>query len=170
MVSERYASVGGPKGIVKNSGRAGPAEHVDTMINKGCYNPTPKAGTRWSMYSYNMELAEDKPVKSSKSGPVTGFEYSKAVKYLGNLLLTLHAELGAAQDRLACDSVDYVGNSVDDGDRRPGRAAAERRRPADLLKSKWTATNNYLKKCAGANDEPGRAIQAKNCGDFLHGL
>ena len=35
------------------------------------------------------------------------------MKYLGNLLLSLHTELGAAQDKLACASVDYVGNSVD---------------------------------------------------------
>ncbi len=42
------------------------------LINKGCYNPTPSAGTRWSMYSYNLELAEDTPVKNSTKGTCHG--------------------------------------------------------------------------------------------------
>ena len=35
-----------------------------------------------------------------------------------------------------------------------------------MLKSKWTTTNNYLKKCAGANDDTGTSYPSKNCGDF----
>ena len=47
------------------------------LINKGCYNPTPSAGTRWSMYSYNLELAEDKPATT----PSGSFAYSPAIAY-----------------------------------------------------------------------------------------
>jgi hypothetical protein len=171
MVSERYASVGGPKGIVKDtivSGQPYAAEHVDTMINKECYNPTPSAGTRWSMYNYNLELAEDKPVKSTSKGPVTGFVYSKAVKYLGNLLLSLHTELGAAQDKLACANVDYLGNSVD-ANGNPNVPASSAPLPSGTcttLKAKWTTAQNALKKCAGADDDTGTSYPSRNCGDF----
>ena len=116
VVSERYSSVGGPLGIVKDTtnyplGNRCPAEHVDTMINKGCYNPTPKAGTRWSMYSYNWNSPRTSPSRAAPSGPVTSFVYSRAVTYLGNLLLSLHTELGAAQKKLACGNVDALGNT-----------------------------------------------------------
>jgi len=165
VVSERYSSVGGPRGIVKDTktitGQPVAAEHVDTMINKGCYNPTPKAGTRWSMYSYNLELAEDKPVKSSPNGPVTGFTYSRAVTYLANLLLSLHTELGAAQRNLACQSVDAIGNSG---------VLAPKPLPAATcisLQSKWTAANNAMKSCATASSTAA-SYPATVCSDFYN--
>ena len=146
-----------------------PAEHVDTMINKGCYNPTPKAGTRWSMYSYNMELAEDRPVKSSQYGPVTGFEYSKAVKYLGNLLLSLHTELGAAQDKLACANVDY--------DRQHRSTLTAIRHvlavPATVdlhvAQVEVDVAQNYMKKCAAAVDYRDE-LSEQELRRFLHGV
>jgi hypothetical protein len=149
VVSERYSSVGGPLGIVKDTtnifGQPVPAEHVDTMINKGCYNPTPKAGTRWSMYSYNMELAEDTPVKTLPSGPVTGFEYARAVNYLGNLLLSLHTELGAAQKKLACGNVDAIGNTL--------ALAGTPLPPATCaaLEAQWNVAQGYMTSCAAAS-------------------
>ncbi len=148
VVSERYSSVGGPLGIVKDTtniiGQPVAAEHVDTMINKGCYNPTPKAGTRWSMYSYDMELAQDKPVKSSPSGPVTGFAYSRTVTYLGNLLLSLHTELGAAQKKLACGNVDAIGNTgVLAGTPLPLATCA-------TLDGLWTTAQSSMTSCASA--------------------
>ena len=164
VVSERYSSVGGPMGIVKDTtnifGQPVAAEHVDTMINKGCYNPTPKAGTRWSMYSYNMELAEDKPVKSSKSGPVTGFEYSKAVKYLGNLLLSLHTELGAAQKKLACGNVDTSEIRSTHGDPTAGHAAAAATCAA--LEAQWTVAQSHMTSCAAASGDTGTSYPSRS--------
>ena len=66
-VSERVITAGGP-GSITDSGNKN--RYVDTLVNTGCFNPTKGAGTRWSMYAYNLELAPDKATcLRSSSGP-----------------------------------------------------------------------------------------------------
>lgn len=84
VVSERFSSVGGPRNVVPDipddpntmTDESYAAKHVDMLGNKDCFNPTCSAGTRWSMYSFNPQLAEDR---------AAGFSYAEPRKYLGNL-------------------------------------------------------------------------------------
>jgi len=156
VVSERFSSVGGPTGRVVDDSN-GDAEHVDTMINKGCYNPTPSAGTRWSMYSYNLELAEDKKKQNGS------FEYSPAIAYLSNLVLSLHTDLGAAQQKLACANVDAVGNAP----LVPGAAPPLTSATCASLYTQWSNAQDKLKKCAAAAQNPKNSAPNQNCNAFV---
>ncbi len=89
--------------------------------------------------------------------------YSKAVKYLGNLLLILHTDLGAAQKKLACANVDYR--------RQFGRRQRRCRPPSHrtpraivrctTLKYEVVDDPERLKKCAGADNDTGTAIRTR---------
>ena len=51
-------------GLVQD--KTNPNRYVDTMLNTGCFNPTKGAGTRWSLYSYNLEIAPNGPAVFGK--------------------------------------------------------------------------------------------------------
>jgi hypothetical protein len=112
-----------------------------------------------------MELAEDKPVKNSKNGPTTGFTYSRAVGYLGNLLLSLHTDLGTTQTELACKNVDEKGNTRQLGDQAPLSVA-----DCSTLNRKWSTAQAAVVKCAGAANDTGTSGPSKNCETFIKAL
>jgi hypothetical protein len=154
MVSERFTSVGGPTGTVSGPG----GEHVDMLTNKDCFNPTKGAGTRWSMYAFNLQLAES---SETDLDGVLKYTYSAPRRYLGNLLKSLYMDLFEAQTKLACSNVDAVGDSGVLPTAPPlGTSACQ------TLESSWTGTKDKLFKCIDAAVDPKTSQFDQNCGAF----
>lgn len=161
VVSERFTSVGGPRNIVldqpddPSTAAVDPyaGEHVDMLGNKNCFNPTSAAGTRWSLYAFNLQLAEDVPA---------GYSYAEPRKYLGNLLKSLYTDLADAQSRLACANVDAVGNLPFDPDAAPPLSSSV----CTTLASNWAGTKDKLFKCIDAAVDPKVSQLDQNCGAF----
>jgi len=159
VVSERFAGVGGPNGVVLDVANGpGPeddilAEHVDMLANKGCFNPTAGAGARWSMYAFNLQLAED---------DAAGYDYALPRLYLGNLLKSLYMDLADAQTRLACANVDAVGNLPFDPSAAPPLATGV----CQTLQANWSGTMDKLFKCIDAAVDPKQSQLDQNCGAF----
>ena len=161
VVSERFGSVGGPTGtMVDNLATPGvdETEHVDMLTNKGCFNPTQSAGTRWSLYAFNLRLAPVDPV---------GVTYAKPRLYLGNLLKSLYMDLQDVQQRLVCQSADGVGNTVDaNGNTILAAAPPLSGGACTNLQSNWDGTMDKLFKCINAAVDPKVSQLDQNCGAF----
>ena len=70
------------------------------LLNKACFNPTAAAGTRWSMYSYGLVLAEDKPVgRGSGQWPVRAHDRQEVLR-VARLVPVRGPEDGPGQFRL----------------------------------------------------------------------
>lgn len=159
-VSERFTNVGGPRNIVVDTADTSQAddvyegEHADMLLNSGCFNPTSGSGTRWSMYSYGLELAEDVQTGSTWS-------YSSAKVYLGNMLKSLHANLFDMQTRLACANADAVANTgmlPANQPVSPGTCTG--------LANSLTSTTDKLNKCVLATYDPKTSAIDQNCNAF----
>ncbi len=123
------------------------------LANKGCFNPTTGAGTRWSMYSYNLQLADD---------GTANYSYATPRLYLGNLLKSLYTDLVDVQrawsapmsmPSATCRSIPRP--------RRHCRASA-----CATLESKWVGTQDKLFKCIDAATDPKQSQLDQNCGAF----
>jgi hypothetical protein len=161
VVSERFTDVGGPRNVVLDiadnpvtlANEAYAGEHVDMLGNKGCFNPTSGAGTRWSLYSFNLQLAED---------GTADYSYATPRKYLGNLLKSLYTDLGDAQRRLACSNVDAEGNLPFNPAAAPPLAVSA----CTTLEANWSGTQDKLVKCINAATYPKVSQLDQNCGAF----
>jgi hypothetical protein len=155
VVSERFGGVGGPTGAVIDN-PATPlvdeTEHVDMLTNKGCSNPTAGAGTRWSLYSYNLALAETDP---------DGVTYAKPRLYLGNLIKSLYNDLNDVQNKLVCMSADASGNSTT-----PVATAPVSTAVCESLQADWGGTKDKLFKCIDAAVDPKQSQLDQNCQAF----
>jgi hypothetical protein len=134
VVSERYVSaVPGPMVVT-----TAPVKHVDTMANTGCYNPTKISGDRWSMYSYNLEVAPN----------------TDAV--FGKLVVSLYDDVEETRARLACTTYDAgagnapLSNSV-----------------CSKLRKLWLAGKAKLDACYSASIKPKSSAGSENCQAFL---
>lgn len=155
VVSERFTSVGGPNNVVVDS-PTNPAvvgEHVDMLANKDCFNPTKGAGTRWSMYSFNLQLADD---------GTPNYSYATPRLYLGNLLKSLYIDLGDMQRRVVCANVDAVGNLPFN----PAAAPPLSGSACTTLEANWDGTRDKLFKCIDAATDPKVSQLDQNCGAF----
>jgi len=167
VVSERFTNVGGPRNVVLDQPDdpstaavdAYAGEHVDMLANKGCFNPTSGAGTRWSMYAFNLQLAES--TETDINGALK-YTYAAPRRYLGNLLKSLYTDLGDAQTRLACANVDAVANLPFD----PGAAAPLSGSVCSTLAANWAGTQDKLFKCIDAATDPKVSQLDQNCGAF----
>ncbi len=135
-VSESYVTAGGP-GLVQD--KTNPNRYVDTMLNTGCFNPTRGAGTRWSLYSYNLEIAPN----------------GEAV--FGNLLSKLYDDLEETRAQLACKAVDKA---------LPGSAPPMRLSTCQALAAQWTAGRTLLNQCLASAQAPKAATFAADCQAF----
>jgi len=135
-VSEKFVTAGGP-GLVQD--RSNPNRYVDTMLNTGCFNPTRGAGTRWSLYSYNLEIAPD----------------TDAV--FGKLLSNLYNDLEETRAQLACKVADIV---------QPGSAAPLRFSTCQALASQWAVGRTLLNQCLASAQAPKAATFAAECQAF----
>lgn len=155
-ISERFTNVGGPaNSVVDTASSAG--EHADVLLNTDCVNPTSGAGTRWSLYPYGLELAEDLP----PSGTVTTWTYSPAKNYLGEMLKSLHASLFDMQTRLACANVDAIGDTMQLPEKQPVAPSA-----CSSLANTLTSTTDKLSKCVAATYDPKTSAIDQNCNAF----
>lgn len=155
VVSERFGNVGGPTGtVVDNTAtpNVDETEHVDMLTNKGCFNPTAGAGTRWSLYAFNLRLAPVSP---------EGTTYAKPRLYLGNLIKSLYMDLQSAQQKLVCQSADAVGNTTTPATVPPLSGSA-----CTTLQSNWDGTMDKLFKCINAATDPKVSQLDQNCGAF----
>lgn len=132
-VSEKFVTAGGP-GLVKD--KANPNRYVDTLLNTGCYNPSRGAGVRWSLYSYNLEIA-----------PNTDAVFAK-------LLATLYDDLEETRAQLACKAVDNVA---------PGTGAPLRPSTCTALATQWTTGKTLLNQCLASSNQPKAASFAADC-------
>ncbi len=151
VVSERFANVGGPNDDVIGAD----ADHVDMLSNKDCFNPTAGAGTRWSMYSYNLELADPAGAELTQAD---------AVIYLGEMVKELFLDLRAVQDRLVCENRDEIGNTGTLPPSAPlsGSACA----PNGGLTAAWNNTFDKAVKCIDATYNPKSSALDQNCQSF----
>jgi hypothetical protein len=135
-VSEKFINAGGP-GLVQD--KTNPNRYVDTMLNTGCFNPTKGAGTRWSLYSYNLEIAPNGPA------------------VFGKLLSSLYDDLEEARAQLACKAVDKAP---------PGSAPPMRSSTCLTLASQWTVGRTLLNQCLASAQAPKAATFATDCQAF----
>lgn len=135
-VSEKFIAAGGP-GLVEDN--TNPNRYVDTFVNTGCFNPTKGAGTRWSLYNYNLEVAPNGPDVFAK------------------LLSKLYDDLEEARDKLACRAVDGA---------LPGSAAPMRASTCSTLASQWTVGRALLNQCLASAQAPKAATFAADCQAF----
>jgi hypothetical protein len=154
MVSERFTSVGGPTGTVSGPG----GEHVDMLTNKDCFNPTKGAGTRWSMYAFNLQLAES---DEADNFGVVKYTHAAPRRYLGNLLKSLYDDLLEAQTKLACSNVDEIGDTGALPTAPPLATGV-----CSNLQSNWTGTKDKLFKCIDAAIDPKVSQLDQNCQAF----
>lgn len=158
VVSERFGNVGGPTGQVVDlsSTPFDDTEHVDMLTNKGCFNPTSSAGTRWSLYSFNLRLAPVDPTDATVT-------YAQPRKYLGNLLKSLYMDLQSMQQKLVCQSADAVGNDTAPAALSPLPALGT---ACTTLQTNWNGTKDKLFKCIDAAVDPKVSQLDQNCGAF----
>ncbi len=135
-VSEKFINAGGP-GLVQD--KTNPNRYVDTMLNTGCFNPTKGAGTRWSLYSYNLEIAPDGPA------------------VFGKLLSSLYDDLEEARAQLACRAVDKAP---------PGSAPPMRSSTCRTLAAQWAVGRTLLNQCLASAQAPKAATFAADCQAF----
>jgi hypothetical protein len=135
-VSEKFINAGGP-GLVQD--KTNPNRYVDTILNTGCFNPTRGAGTRWSLYNYNLEVAPNGP------------------DVFGKLLSKLYDDLEEARARLACSAVDGAF---------PGSAPPMRASTCATLASQWSTGRSLLNQCLASAQSPKAASFAADCQAF----
>lgn len=135
-VSEKFINAGGP-GLVQDT--ANPNRYVDTILNTGCFNPTKGAGTRWSLYNYNLEIAPN------------------GADVFGKLLSKLYDDLEEARARLACSAVDGAF---------PGSAPPMRASTCATLASQWSTGRSLLNQCLMSSQSPKAASFAADCQAF----
>ena len=135
-VSEKFINAGGP-GLVQD--RTNPNRYVDTMLNTGCFNPTKGAGTRWSLYTYNLEISPN------------------GQGVFGKLLSSLYDDLEEARAQLACRAVDKA---------LPGSAAPMRATACATLASQWTLGRALLTQCLASAQAPKAASFVADCQAF----
>ena len=128
------------------------AGHVDAMINVGCINPTKVAGTRLSLYSVNLELAQNTwgPTILSKT-PVLTVD-NDAV--FARLVQSLWKDLGNIRANFACKQADPVAA----GGLPPLSAAA-----CSQLATLWSAAMGKIDSCVVATFSPVSATGTKQC-------
>jgi hypothetical protein len=114
-------------------------KYVDTMLNTGCYNPTQISGDRWSMYSYNLEIA-----------PNTDAVFAK-------LLSSLYDDLEETRAELACKQVDTTATRL---------APLSSNSVCANLKKLWDSGKTKLDKCVAASTQPKSSAGAENCQSF----
>jgi hypothetical protein len=132
-VSEKFVTAGGPGQV---DDRTNPNRYVDVLLNTGCFNPTRGAGTRWSLYSYNLEVSPD----------------TDAV--FARLLAKLYDDLEETRSLLACRSVDSV---------MPGTGAPLRPSTCNSLAAQWSAGKTLLDQCLASANQPKAASFAADC-------
>jgi hypothetical protein len=132
-VSERYITAGGPGALTDTSN---PNRYVDTMVNTGC-GSSKVSGVRWSLYTYNMEIA-----------PNTDAVFAK-------LLLSLYDDLEETRAELACKRADA-----------PSGAAPMKAKLCSTLASQWLNGKDKLDKCIGASTQPKQSSGDQNCSAF----
>jgi len=135
-VSEKFVTAGGP-GLVEDS--SNPNRYVDMMLNTGCFNPTRGAGTRWSLYSYNLEVSPDTDAVFAK------------------LLVKLYDDLEETRSRLACRAVDGVA---------PGTGAPLRPSTCTTLAAQWNAGKILLDQCVASATQPKAESFAADCAAY----
>jgi hypothetical protein len=152
-VSERFPTVGGPtgqtntpyvNGNVTGTGR----EHVEMLLNGGCFNPTtaPKTGSRISLYAYGMQ-PKPNPLKPERT-------YT-------DLVAKLFYDLIDTQNRLACTNVDaevVLDNPPVNPPLRPATC--------DSLFASWDNARDKLEKCFLATNEPKSSAGDQTCNAF----
>ncbi len=139
-VSEVYGSVGGPADDPSN-------EHVDMLVNTGCFNPTQIAGGRWSLYAYNLEPNAE-PANDG---------------YYATLMRSLYADLLSAQQKTACEQIDIKdadGNLIDTREPLSPATCAN-------LTTKWESANVMLERCITSSTYPRQSQAVNNCNAFL---
>lgn len=139
-VSEKFVTAGGP-GLVVDT--ANPNRYVDTILNTGCYNPTQGSGTRWSMYSYNLEIAP--------AGP----------DVLGALVAKLYDDLDETRSQLACKVLD--GQVAGSG---PPMKLTD----CQALASLWTTGKTHLDQCLADAVAPRSSDLEADCATFAADL
>jgi hypothetical protein len=139
MVSERYSSVGGPTGVVVDiPGPGEEKEHVDMLVNSDC-NHTVLAGGRWSLYSYNLEVA-----------PSGDSVFAK-------LLDSIYNDLEATRALLVCAN----GDADAGGDVAPLASGV-----CSTLLSRWNNGRTKLDDCINASMFPKQSQAVRNCEAF----
>lgn len=138
-VSERWQTVGGPGGSVE--------EHVDTLGNTDCVNPTSILGSRWSAYFYNLELT---PLSAAEAGGA-GLVVKETLE---RLLVELYDQLDATRAAFACTSADGQSGQ-------PLSAQV-----CSSLAATWVNGKDKLDKCVAATETPKQSSGDENCGAF----
>lgn len=133
-VSEKFVTAGGP-GLVQDA--TNPNRYVDNMVNTGCYNPTRGAGTRWSLYSYNLEISPDTDAVFAK------------------LLVKLYDDLEETRSLLACRPADATTG--------PGTGAPLRLSSCRTLAAQWSVGKALLNTCLASATAPRAATLATDC-------
>jgi hypothetical protein len=133
-VSEKFVTAGGP-GLVQDA--TNPNRYVDNLVNTGCYNPTRGAGTRWSLYSYNLEVSPDTDAVFAK------------------LLVKLYDDLEETRSLLACRPADATTG--------PGTGAPLRLSSCRALAAQWTVGKALLSTCVASATAPKAVTLATDC-------
>ena len=158
MVSEKFTSVAtGDNPFTPAVETLGAGQYVDMLLNKACFNPTAAAGTRWSMYSYGLVLAEDMPVVSPTDPDNVQFVYNTDKKYLELLVSSLFADLKTAQDSFACDDVDTTTAPLSGS-------------TCTTLTDRYNNAAGKLNDCILATRDPKSSQGDQNCQAFLSQL
>jgi hypothetical protein len=132
-------------------------EHVDTLTNVGCINPTKTLGSRLSLLPYNLEINPD------TYGP-TFLSANKSVT-VGNdavfarLVQSLYDDLEFVRRELACKLVDAASGQ-------PPISASV----CSTLASKWQNGKVKLDKCINAAFQPKQSTADENCQSFASQL
>lgn len=149
-ISENFTTVGGLTAPgLPNGGR----QHTDMLVNKPGCDPQdpPGAGTRWSMYAYALQMAEEK-VPNRTNPAVIETRYSDSI--LAKLTLSLFKDLGETIDTYACV------------DRDGGTGAPISATACSNLQANWFNTNDKLTKCVESSTQPLNSTEIRACNAF----
>jgi len=140
-ISENFKTVGG----LPNGSR----QHTDMLVNKAGCDPVdpPAAGTRWSLYAYGLQMAQDIPATGMAAA-----RYSDSI--LAKLTLSLFEDLGETIDNYACL------------DRDGGTGAPISSASCSSLQADWFNTNDKLAKCVESSTEPLNSTEIRACNAF----
>ena len=143
-ISERYpvASQAAASGTFQTAtAPASPATRfVDMLVNTSCENPTAGAGTRWSLYPYNLEI---NPTGFKPNGLLAANAPSGADVY-ALLLRSLYYDLRFALDSTARTNVPQDGNAA-------GTTTPLSTSDGNTLSASWLNGDDKLTKCIEAS-------------------
>jgi hypothetical protein len=135
-VSETYRSIGG--------------NHIDTITNVGCRNPTKIAGTRLSLYPVNLEITPDTFAPTIKSAKPKLTVANDAV--FARLVQSLWDDVAASRRELACVNVDPTPGA-------PAIAEAD----CQALAATWALADHKIDECVAAAFKPRTDAATATC-------